>query len=94
MNYCVDCIHSVGEYVNRMIQTPKGPVPTSGKLYLCSKEDFLHPVEKEKMPCMVVRDNERLCGFEGKGFSPKEGADILQFRSREEKKTEIVLDED
>lgn len=71
MKYCTQCGHSKTEYVNQMVHTPKGPVPRSGKVLQCMNKDYFHPVEEEPMPCALVREDERFCGFEARGFTQK-----------------------
>ena len=71
MKYCTQCKYAKNEYVSRLVQTPKGPQPANGKVMLCTNHDYFHPVEEEPMPCMLVREDERFCGFEARGFTQK-----------------------
>lgn len=63
---CVTCKnHSVG-----YIQVGNGNELRSAKTVTC--QEFLHPITGQPLNCQEARQDERFCGFTGKGYEKVE----------------------
>lgn len=83
MKYCTKCRYSKDEYVSRLAKGPQGLVPQSGKVKLCTNSEFFHPINEEPLPCEAVRNDERFCGFEGRGWVERSELKLVVDNTKE-----------
>lgn len=90
MKYCTKCRYSKDDYVSRIAQGPRGPVPQSGKVKICTNSEFFHPIHEEPLPCEAVRNDERFCGFEGKGWVERTEIKLVVDNTKEQEPSVII----
>lgn len=65
--FCINCVHH-----------KRAPVEANGRAQMvpiCLHPEFQHPVINQPLMCDIVRNEEKMCGFQAKGFvqaPPKE----------------------
>jgi hypothetical protein len=64
--FCINCTHYKRAPMEDGRQARMVPI--------CLHPEFQHPVIGQPLVCDVVRQEEKMCGFQGKGFvqAPKE----------------------
>ena len=66
MKVCAECKYHKAEY--QVMQGPQGS--QSMKQLACVHPENRDPIEGSPMPCLVCRQNEKFCGFDGKRYEP------------------------